>query len=186
MWDVFNNFLLIDATDRSKISSDQKRFFIALTLYPLSFFANAPFKEHNFLMKQLKKALYVMLPMHFWMYKLDIKFIFNFFMISMIIFQYVKLWTQFQVNRKGFLCLFKIESHTVPLKFYSLLIMIRKINVYFYLDPDKVFKSTYLSWKTPEALEQFFQNSPYFLKYWNCSFFLKNVKIRFCTSGGYK
>ena len=39
----FNNFLLIDATDRSKISSDQKRFFIALSLYPLSFFANTPF-----------------------------------------------------------------------------------------------------------------------------------------------
>ena len=41
---VFNNFLLIDATDRSKISSDQKRFFIALSLFPLSFFANTPFK----------------------------------------------------------------------------------------------------------------------------------------------
>ena len=40
---VFNNFLLIDATDRSKIRSDQKRFFIALSLYPLSFFANTPF-----------------------------------------------------------------------------------------------------------------------------------------------
>ena len=26
VWDVFNNFLLIDATDKSKISSDQKRF----------------------------------------------------------------------------------------------------------------------------------------------------------------
>ena len=37
------NFLLIDATDRSKISSDQRRFFIALSLYPLSFFANTPF-----------------------------------------------------------------------------------------------------------------------------------------------
>ena len=44
VWDVFNNFLLIDATDRSKISSDQTRFFIALSLYPLSFFANTPFK----------------------------------------------------------------------------------------------------------------------------------------------
>ena len=43
VWDVFNNFLLIDATDRSKISSDQKRFFIALSLYPLLFFANTPF-----------------------------------------------------------------------------------------------------------------------------------------------
>jgi len=41
---VFNNFLLIDATDRSKIISDLKRFFIALSLYPLSFFANTPFK----------------------------------------------------------------------------------------------------------------------------------------------
>ena len=41
----FNNFLLIIATDRSKISSHQKRFFIALSLYPLSFFANTPFKK---------------------------------------------------------------------------------------------------------------------------------------------
>ena len=44
VWDVFINFLLIDATDRSKISGDQKRFVIALSLYPLSFFANTPFK----------------------------------------------------------------------------------------------------------------------------------------------
>ena len=43
-WDVFNNFLLIDATDRSKIISDQKRVFIALSLYPLSFFENSSFK----------------------------------------------------------------------------------------------------------------------------------------------
>ena len=40
VWDVFKNF----STDRSKISSDIKRFFIALSLYPLSFFANTPFK----------------------------------------------------------------------------------------------------------------------------------------------
>ena len=45
VWDIFINFLLIDATDRNKISSDQKRFFIALSLYPLSFFANTPFKK---------------------------------------------------------------------------------------------------------------------------------------------
>ena len=45
VWDVFNNFLFIEATDRSKSSSDQKRFFIALSLYPLSFFANTPFKN---------------------------------------------------------------------------------------------------------------------------------------------
>ena len=47
VWDVFNNFLLTDATDISKISSDQKRFFIALILYPLSFFANTPFKSYK-------------------------------------------------------------------------------------------------------------------------------------------
>ena len=42
---VENVFLLIDSTDRSKIISDQKRLFIALTLYPLSFYANTPFKS---------------------------------------------------------------------------------------------------------------------------------------------
>ena len=41
---VFNNFLLIDATNRSNISSNQKRLFFAASLYPLSFFANTPFK----------------------------------------------------------------------------------------------------------------------------------------------
>ena len=43
----YKSFLtvLTDTTDRSKISGDQKRFFIALSLYPLSFFANTPFKE---------------------------------------------------------------------------------------------------------------------------------------------
>ena len=41
---VFNNFPLIDAiTDRSKNSSDQKRLFFAVSLYPLSFFTNTPF-----------------------------------------------------------------------------------------------------------------------------------------------
>ena len=40
---VFNNFLLIDATDRIKIRSDQKRLFFAVSLYPLSFFTNTPF-----------------------------------------------------------------------------------------------------------------------------------------------
>ena len=49
IWDFFNNFLLIDTTDRSKISSDQKRFFITLSLYPLSFFTNTPFKQIDFL-----------------------------------------------------------------------------------------------------------------------------------------
>ena len=40
----FTIFSVVDATDRSKISTDQKRFFIALSLHPLSFFANTPFK----------------------------------------------------------------------------------------------------------------------------------------------
>ena len=52
VWDVFINFLLIDATDRSKISSDQKRFFIALSLCPLSFFANTPFKLNSYNSRQ--------------------------------------------------------------------------------------------------------------------------------------
>ena len=42
VWDVFINFLLIDATDRSKISGDQNRFFIALSLYPPFIF-----REHS-------------------------------------------------------------------------------------------------------------------------------------------
>ena len=42
VWDVFNKFLLIDSTDWSKISSDQKRLFF--TISSLSFLANTPFK----------------------------------------------------------------------------------------------------------------------------------------------
>ena len=57
VWDVFINFLLIDATDRSKIGSDQKRFFIALSLYPLSFFANTPFKGTKKLNFHFKRDL---------------------------------------------------------------------------------------------------------------------------------
>ena len=41
-WFVFNNFLLIDATDRSKISSDQKRLFFAVSLYPFHFSRTLP------------------------------------------------------------------------------------------------------------------------------------------------
>ena len=44
-WVVFNNFLFVDATDRIKISSDQKRLFFAVSLYPFPFFANTPFKS---------------------------------------------------------------------------------------------------------------------------------------------
>ena len=39
---VFNKFL-IDATDRSKISSNQKRLFFAVKIYPLLFFVNTLF-----------------------------------------------------------------------------------------------------------------------------------------------
>ena len=46
-WSVFNNFLLIDATDRSKISSDQKLLFFAVS--PFSFFANTLFKKEGHL-----------------------------------------------------------------------------------------------------------------------------------------
>ena len=42
VWDVFNNFLLIDATDRSKISSDQKRFFNRIKPIPPFIF-----REHS-------------------------------------------------------------------------------------------------------------------------------------------
>ena len=55
---VFNNFLLIDATARSKISSDQKRFFIALSVYPLSFFANTPFNSYLLTYLNLSRRLF--------------------------------------------------------------------------------------------------------------------------------
>ena len=44
VWFVFNNFLLIDATDRSKINSNHHRIFFCVSLYPLSFFSNTPFR----------------------------------------------------------------------------------------------------------------------------------------------
>ena len=49
VWVVFNKFLFIDATNRSKNSSDQKRLFFAIRLYPLSFFASTPFNDSAFL-----------------------------------------------------------------------------------------------------------------------------------------
>ena len=74
VWNVFNNFLLIDATDRSKISSEQKHFFIALSLYPLSFFANTPFEEGPpyIIMKSLYRIIDV----------LYIKYILNFILLT--------------------------------------------------------------------------------------------------------
>ena len=51
---------------QSKISSDQKRFFIPLSLYPISFFANTPFKElHD--KKYLLTSWYIMyITKKFW------------------------------------------------------------------------------------------------------------------------
>ena len=51
VWVVFINFLLIDATDKSKISRNQKRLFFAVSLYPRSFFVNTPFKLNKNLTK---------------------------------------------------------------------------------------------------------------------------------------
>ena len=45
VWDVFNNFLLIDATDRSKTSSDQKRFLSHYTYTPFHFSRTLPLKK---------------------------------------------------------------------------------------------------------------------------------------------
>ena len=42
VWDVFNKFLIIDATYRSKISSDQKRFFYRIKPIPPFIF-----REHS-------------------------------------------------------------------------------------------------------------------------------------------
>ena len=42
---VFNNVLLKDTTDRSKISSDRYRIQFDVNLYSLSFFTNTPFKS---------------------------------------------------------------------------------------------------------------------------------------------
>ena len=38
-------FLILGATDRSKIRSNQHRIFFDEGLYPISFFANTPFKS---------------------------------------------------------------------------------------------------------------------------------------------
>jgi len=43
-WGVFNDFFLIDATDRRIISNYQKRLFFAVSLYPLLFSTNTLFR----------------------------------------------------------------------------------------------------------------------------------------------
>ena len=42
-WGVSNNFLIIDATDRSKISNNQKRSFFAVSLYDTPFYFSQTF-----------------------------------------------------------------------------------------------------------------------------------------------
>ena len=44
VWEVFNNFLLIDATDRRKMSSNQKCLFFAVSLH---FLRTLPLKNRN-------------------------------------------------------------------------------------------------------------------------------------------
>ena len=56
--DGFNNFLLIDATDRRKVSGDQKRFFIALSLYPFHFSRTLPLNNTDKLFNKLVYSLY--------------------------------------------------------------------------------------------------------------------------------
>ena len=48
VWVVFNNFLLIDALDRSKISSNQFWIQFDVDLYPFYVFANTPFMVNSF------------------------------------------------------------------------------------------------------------------------------------------
>ena len=69
VWVVFNNFLLKDLTDRSKIRSKHYRIFVDVSLYHLSLFANTLFKESNLHIK-----LFVLFS---WLYML-VKLIFTF------------------------------------------------------------------------------------------------------------
>ena len=61
VWDVFNNFLLIDATDRSKISSDQKRFFYRTKPIPPFIFREHVFKEDIVVFISIYLSIYVKL-----------------------------------------------------------------------------------------------------------------------------
>ena len=63
---VFNNVLLIDATARSKISSDQKRFFIALIAYtPFHFSRTLPLINLPNYQLPISPGLSVSLSIHF-------------------------------------------------------------------------------------------------------------------------
>ena len=53
---VFNNFLLIGATDSSKITCNHYRIFFDVSL-SLSYFAKTPLKHLNLILSGMKKAL---------------------------------------------------------------------------------------------------------------------------------
>ena len=54
VWVVFNNFLLIDALDKSKISSDQNRLFFAVSLFPFHFSRTLPLSKFRAVNKWIK------------------------------------------------------------------------------------------------------------------------------------
>ena len=52
-------FIQIQKEGRSKISSDQKRLFVAVSLYPRSFFANTPFNIKIYTWQVYKNAFII-------------------------------------------------------------------------------------------------------------------------------
>ena len=60
VWVVFNNLLLLDATDRSKISRNPHQMFFGGSLYPHSFFTNSPFNyfELNYASRSKLENIY--------------------------------------------------------------------------------------------------------------------------------
>ena len=52
VWEVFNNFLLLGATDRSKIRSDQKRFLSHLAYTPFHFSRTLPLRQNKIIGKR--------------------------------------------------------------------------------------------------------------------------------------
>ena len=57
IWVVFNNFLLIDETDRSKSSINHHQIFFDVSLYPHSLFVNTPFKQSLICFYQIENQL---------------------------------------------------------------------------------------------------------------------------------
>ena len=82
VWFVIKNFLLTDAIDRYKISSDHHWIFFAVNLSPILFFSKTPIKKKmsnscspyifvwHFTMSQFLKYNF---DMNSWYYKLDLK-----------------------------------------------------------------------------------------------------------------